>query len=67
MLIGFFIAISGAGISLFGGVLLDKVAVDSSLVIIAMVLLYSGWAVLVAGAITMFGGVVTHWVGMLKK
>lgn len=67
MLIGFFIAIAGAGVSLFGGVLRDEAEADSLLDIAATVVLYLGWAVLIIGAITMFGGIVTHWIGMFKK
>ena len=67
MLIGFLAAIAGAGVSLLGGVLRDEAATKSLLEPIATVVLYSGWTVLILGAITMFGGVVTHWVGMFKK
>ncbi len=67
MLIGFFVAIAGAGASLLGGLLRDGAAAGSLLNIAAAVVLCLGWAILVIGAITMFVGMVTHWIGMFRR
>ena len=61
MTIGFLSALLGGGVTILGGFL--RTTVD----MFGVLLIYFGWLVLIAGAITMLVGIFIHWSRMFPN
>jgi hypothetical protein len=66
MTIGFLGAVTGAGVTLLGGVIRDASEIPQLLGYAAMLVLYLGWSLLILGAVAMCAGVLMHWISLIQ-
>ena len=66
MTIGFLGAVTGAGLTLLGGVIRDASEVTQLLEYAAMLVQYLGWSLLILGAAVMCTGILMHWISLFQ-
>ena len=66
MTIGFLGAVTGAGVTLLGGVIRDASEVSQLLEYAAKLVLYLGWSLLILSTAVMCTGILMHWISVFQ-
>jgi hypothetical protein len=59
--------VTGAGVTLLGGVIRDASEVSQLLEYAAKLFLYFGWSLLILGAAAMCTGILMHWIFLFQN